>query len=66
MSEQKQSDQHNDAGWKPDAPSGEKSVRTDDRSLDAGASGQLALGDKPQPINEPKRTLDDIVPPGRR
>ena len=68
MKETKQSDKHKDEGWKPDTPSGEEAVYTDDRSLDIGESGQFAPGGyyNQQSINQPKRTLDDIVPPGRR
>jgi len=71
MKEKNQSDQHNDEGWKPDAPSGEEEVRTDDRSLDIGESGQFAPGGyyNQQGIDQPEHTLDDIddiVPPGRR
>jgi hypothetical protein len=62
--------QKKDAGWTPDAPSGEDSLRTDERSLDIGESGQFAPGGyyNQQGINQPKRTLDDIddiLPPGR-
>ena len=71
MKQKRQSDQHKDEGWKPDAPSGEEAVHTDDRSLDIGESGQFAPGGyyNQQGINQPRRTLDDIddiVPPDRR
>ncbi|HEY6804442.1 MAG TPA: hypothetical protein VI306_12770 [Pyrinomonadaceae bacterium] len=66
----KQEKEH-DEGWKPDAPSGEEALHTDERSLDIGGSGQFAPGGyyNQQGITQPHHTLDDIddvVPPGRR
>ena len=56
-------------GWSPKAPTGEGSVKTDERSLDIGESGQFAPGGyyNQQDISKPdRRTIDDdIVPPCR-
>ncbi len=46
-----------DKGWKSDPKSVEEARTPDERSLDIGESDQFAPGG---------RTLDDIVPPGRR
>ena len=58
-----------DKGWNPEAQSGEEALTTDERSLDIGESGQFAPGGyyNQGNITKPeRRTLDDIVPPGRR
>jgi len=68
MKENKRSDIHRDEGWDSDAQSGEEALKNEERSLDIGESGQFAPGGyyNQQNINDPERTLDDIVPPGRR
>lgn len=58
-------------GWEPrSAPTGEETVKTEERSLDIGESGQFAPGGyyNQRGVNAPdRRTLDDdIVPPARR
>jgi hypothetical protein len=55
-------------GWEPSALTGEEAVKTEERSLDIGESGQFAPSGyyNQQKANEPKRTLDDdILPPAR-
>ena len=57
-------------GWKPDAQGGEEALKTEERSLDVGESGQFAPGGyyNQQTINQPERrpiSDDDIAPPGR-
>ena len=68
MKENKRSDKQRDEGWEADAQSGEEALKSEERSLDIGESGQFAPGGyyNQQSIDEPERTLDDIVPPGRR
>lgn len=68
MKENKGSDKHNDESWDGDAQSGEEALKNEERSLDIGESGQFAPGGyyNQQTIDDPDRTLDDIVPPGRR
>lgn len=71
MKRRERTDNNEEQGWKPDAPSGEETIKNEERSLDIGESGQFAPGGyyNQQTINEPRTTLDDIddvVPPGRR
>jgi hypothetical protein len=58
-------------GWEPKTPtSGEDALKTEERSLDIGESGQFAPGGyyNQQGVNAPDRSSldDDIVPPARR
>ena len=57
-------------GWEPKASTtGEEALKTEERSLDVGESGQFAPGGyyNQQGVNAPDRSsLDDIVPPARR
>jgi hypothetical protein len=49
-------------GWRPSDPSGEEAVKTEERSLDVGESGQHAPGGyyNQQGVNAPDRSaLDD-------
>jgi hypothetical protein len=55
-------DREDRAGWQPDAESGEEALKTEERSLDVGESGQFAPGGyyNQQGVNAPERlTLDD-------
>ena len=54
-------------GWNPEVQSGEQALTTGERSFDIGESAQFASDryDNQRTKNEPKHTLDDIVPPGR-
>ena len=59
---------HEDSGWTPDTQGGEDALKNEERSLDIGESGQFAPGGyyNQQSVTQSKRkTLDDIVPPGR-
>lgn len=58
-------------GWEPKTTTkGEEALKTEERSLDIGESGQFAPGGyyNQQGVNAPnRRTIDDdIVPPARR
>ena len=58
-------------GWEPKTTrTGEDAIKTDERSLDIGESGQFAPGGyyNQQGVNSPDRRSidDDIVPPARR
>jgi hypothetical protein len=68
MKEKERTTKRKDEGWNPETEGGEEALKNEERSLDIGESGQFAPGGyyNQQTINEPKRTLDDIVPPGRR
>ena len=61
---------HSEKGWEPRPPTGEEAVKTEERSLDIGESGQFAPGGyyNQQGVSSPnRRTLDDdVVPPARR
>jgi hypothetical protein len=49
-------------GWRPEDKTGEEALKTEERSLDIGESGQHAPGGyyNQQGVNEPDRlTLDD-------
>jgi hypothetical protein len=51
-----------EAGWKPDAPTGEGALKTEERSLDVGEDGQFAPGGyyNQQGVSAPERlTLND-------
>ena len=57
-------------GWEPKtATTGEDALKTEERSLDIGESGQFAPGGyyNQQGVNAPNRRTfdDDIVPPAR-
>jgi hypothetical protein len=54
------------ASWEPSQA--EETLRSEERSLDIGESGQFAPGGyyNQQGVIEPRRTLDDdVIPPGR-
>ena len=50
-----------DKNWEPSAPSAEEELKTEDRSLDIGESGQFAPGGyyNQQGVNEPDRSALD-------
>jgi hypothetical protein len=63
-------DEHEKAG-EPNEQTGEDALKTEERSLDIGESGQFAPGgyyNQQGAIAPDRHTLDDedIVPPGRR
>jgi hypothetical protein len=63
-------DEHSTAG-QPNEQTGEDALKTEERSLDIGESGQFAPGgyyNQQGAIAPDRHTLDDedIVPPGRR
>ncbi|MFN2530051.1 MAG: hypothetical protein ABR555_02010 [Pyrinomonadaceae bacterium] len=60
-------DKMNERGWNPDSKTGEDALKTEERSLDIGESGQFAPGGyyNQQRLNEPGRSTDEIVPPRR-
>jgi hypothetical protein len=49
-------------GWRPDSPTGEEALKTEERSLDLGEHGQFAPGGyyNQQGVTQPDRSaLDD-------
>ncbi len=68
MKSKKTEDELAEKGWEPSAPTDEEAVKTEERSLDIGESGQFAPGgyyNQPK-VNKQNRTLDDdILPPAR-
>lgn len=50
-----------DKNWEPAAPSAEEELKTEDRSLDVGESGQFAPGGyyNQQGVNQPDRSALD-------
>jgi len=63
MTDRETDKQEHEEGWQPKtAPSGEEALKTEERSLDIGESGQHAPGGyyNQQGVNAPERsTLDD-------